>query len=111
MPLSGDDRVVRRVVAKAAHRSPQRPPLRPAVGEHVEVGARDTEWPEFVFVTAADGSGWVPARHLSARSAAAVVLTPRHDRVAEDLISRWLWCRGPVGGEGWVPAMTVEDTS
>ncbi|HEU5265589.1 MAG TPA: SH3 domain-containing protein [Jatrophihabitans sp.] len=28
--------------------------------------------------------------------------------LAEDLASGWLWCRGP-GGEGWVPAKTVED--
>jgi hypothetical protein len=92
--------------------------LQLAVGEHVEVGERDTEWPEFV--TAYYGSGWVPARHLSASSGTAVVQRPydttelptKHgdvlDVLAEDLASGWLWCRGPEGGEGWVPAKTVE---
>jgi len=122
-PLVGDDRVVHTVVAKRAHQIPERPPLRLAVGEHVEVGERDREWPEFVFVTASHGSGWVPARHLSASSGTAVVQTPydttelptQHGDVlevlAEDLTSGWLWCRGPGGDEGWVPAKTVEDTS
>jgi len=116
------DHVVHSVVAKQEHQIPERPPLRLTISEQVEVGERDTEWPEFVFVTAVHGAGWVPARHLSASSGTAVVLTPydttelRTQRgdvlevLAEDLTSGWLWCRGP-GGEGWVPAKTVEDTS
>jgi hypothetical protein len=70
-----DDRIMRTVVAKVAHRIPARQPLRPAIGDRVEVGQRDTEWPEFVFVTAEQGSGWVPARHLSTSSGTAVLTT------------------------------------
>lgn len=117
-----DGRMVRTVVAKVAHRVSERPPLRLAVGQRVEVGDRDTEWPEFVFVTAADGSGWVPARYLSAPSGAAVVQTAYDTTelathvgevlqvVAEDFISGWLWCRSHGGGEGWVPVNTLDAT-
>lgn len=111
------------VVAKEAHHVPQRLPVRLTVGEHVDAGERDTEWPEFVFVTASHGSGWVPARHLSAPSGTAVVLraydttelpTQRGDVLevlTQDLTSGWVWCRGPGGAEGWVPVKTVEDLS
>jgi hypothetical protein len=111
---------MRTVVAKVAHQISGRPPLRLAVGERVEVGERDSEWPEFVFVTASRGSGWVPARHLSAPSPTAVVQTPYDttelptqsgdilEVLEEDLTSGWLWCRGPGGQEGWVPAKTIE---
>jgi SH3 domain len=112
--------VVRRVVARAAHEIPQRAPLQLAVDQVVQVGERDTTWPEFVFVTAAHGSGWVPARHLSQSSFRATVLTAYDTTelptevgevlqvVSEDLASGWLWCRSSTGREGWVPVVTVE---
>lgn len=111
---------MRTVVARTAHRIPERPPLQLVVGQSVEVGDRDTEWPAFVFVTVPDGSGWVPARYLSAPSGVAVVLTaydttelPTHvgevlEVVAEDLTSGWLWCRSHKGREGWVPVKTLD---
>ena len=115
-----DDRAVRTVVAKVAHDISARPPLRLDVGQQVDVGDRDTEWPEFVFVTASQGSGWVPARHLSASSGTAVVVTTYDttelptqvgdvlEVVVEDLTSGWLWCRSSEGREGWVPVKTLE---
>jgi hypothetical protein len=81
---------------------------------------RDTEWPEFVFVTAAYGSGWVPARHLSAWSGTAILKTSYDttelptqvgdllEVLAEDNASGWLWCRSGGGREGWVPINTLE---
>ena len=54
------------VVATKAHMIPQRPPLSLASGDVVTVGRRDSDWPAFVFVTTAEGSGWVPSRYLSA---------------------------------------------
>ena len=111
---------MRTVVAKMAHQIPTRPPLQLAIGERVAVGQRDTEWPEFVFVTAAHGSGWVPARHLSASSGTAVLNTSydttelptqvgdRLEVLAEDNASGWLWCRSGSGREGWVPINTLE---
>ena len=80
-----------------------------------KVGARDSEWPAFVFVTARHGSGWIPERHLERQGASAVVReaydttelpTEEGDElevVREDLSSGWLWCRAKNGREGWVP--------
>lgn len=95
-------------------------PLRIVPGDEVTVGERDSEWPEFVFVTASGGTGWVPARHLSQSSDRAVVATAYDttelptqvgdvlEVLTEDLVSGWLWCRSASGREGWVPVRTVE---
>jgi len=111
----------RRVVARTAHLIPERAPIRITVGQVVGVGERDTTWSEFVFITTADGSGWVPARHLSHPSGRATVLTAydttelptevgdQLDILAEDLPSGWVWCRAVTGREGWVPISTVDE--
>ncbi|MGH7722287.1 MAG: GNAT family N-acetyltransferase [Candidatus Dormibacteria bacterium] len=110
----------RQVRALVAHQVPDRNPLHLSVGERVEVGDRDREWPEFVFVTAAHGSGWVPSRHLSNSAGTAIVETAYNttelpteagevlEVVVEDSLSGWLWCRSAGGREGWVPSRTVE---
>jgi hypothetical protein len=110
---------VTRVIACSAHQIPERAALRLAVGDRVTVGERDTEWPEFVFVTAAHGEGWVPGRYLSATSGDAIVHTPYDttelstqigdvlEVVEEDVLGGWLWCRASSGQEGWVPTRAV----
>ncbi len=102
--------LVRRVTARIAHEIPDRPSVRLSVRDAVQVGACDTEWPEFVFVTAPHGTGWMPARQLSRPSGAAVVHTEYDttelptrvgevlEVIAEDSMSGWLW----------VPIRTVE---
>ena len=113
-------RPVRTMVAKLAHQIPDRPLLQLAIGERVDVGDQDSEWPEFVFVTASHGNEGVPARQLSATSGTAVVQTaydttelPTHtgdvlEVVAEDLTSDWHWCRARDDPEGWVPIKTLQ---
>lgn len=115
--------IVNHVVARTAHEIPDRAPIQLVPGDAVEAGERDTEWPEFVFVTAPGGSGWVPARHLSGPSGPVMVTTAYDttelptqvgdvlDVLAEDLASGWLWCRDKNGREGWVPIRTVEAAS
>jgi hypothetical protein len=114
---------VRQVIARRSHEISERPPVQLGVGDEVEVDERDTEWPEFVFVTGERGSGWVPSRHLSSSSGRAVVKIPYDTTelptevgdlllvVAEDLPSGWLWCRSVSGSEGWIPVKTVEELS
>lgn len=109
-----------RVIAKAAHQVPGRDPLQVRPGDQVQAGERSDEWPEFVFVTAGHGAGWVPARHLSMPSGPAVVMEPYDttelatqagqelDVLEEDLQSAWLWCRSGDGREGWVPVSTLQ---
>ncbi|MDQ2728585.1 MAG: SH3 domain-containing protein [Actinomycetota bacterium] len=108
------------MVVRTAHDIPDRPPLRLAVGDEVQVGKRDNEWPHFVFVTVPRGSGWVPGRYLSRSSGLAVVRTPYDttelptevgevlEVLAEDVESGWVWCRSSSGREGWVPLKTLE---
>lgn len=112
---------MRHVRVSVAHRIPDRAPVRLAVGEEVLAGERDTQWPEFVFVTSSHDGGWVPARHLSQPAGPAVVqaaydtteLPTRVDEVLEvvdeDPASGWLWCRSGDERLGWVPISTVED--
>jgi SH3 domain len=111
------------VVATEAHAIPERPPLSLASGDVVTVGRRDGDWPAFVFVTTARGSGWVPSRHLSADAGRAVVETPYNttelatrrgemlEVIDRDDESGWLWCRSAGGREGWVPSRSVEATA
>ena len=108
------------VVATEAHVIPERLPLSLASGDVVTVGRRDSDWPAFVFVITAGGSGWVPSRYLSADAGRAVVETPYNttelatrsgeifEVVERDDESGWLWCRSADGREGWVPTRTVE---
>ncbi|MDY0829821.1 SH3 domain-containing protein [Microbacterium sp. BG28] len=99
----------------ADHEIPDRAPLIVHPGDRVAVGQRDTEWPAFVFVTAATGCGWVPARHIDIDGAAGIVRTGYDttelaartgdvvEILTEDTESGWSWCRDTAGREGWVP--------
>ena len=110
-----------KIQVSSPHELPERPSIQLQVGEPVMVGDRDTEWPEFVFVSSAAGSGWVPARHLSASSGAAVVEVAYDTKelavvagqqvtvVARDDASGWWWCRDNTGAEGWVPVAVLRD--
>ena len=111
--FSGD--TMDRLRATTAHQISDRPPIQVRPGDEVSVGERDDEWPAFAFVTAAAGSGWVPARYLSAASGPATVLraydTTELPTAAGDVLSvvehdvegEWTWCRAADGREGWVP--------
>ncbi len=111
---------MRMVRAVQAHEIPERPPLRLSAGQQVTVGRRDDRWPAFVFVTAGDGQGWVPARHLDAESGHGTVTEPYDTTelpttageiltvIARDDESGWIWVRAASGGEGWVPNDTVQ---
>lgn len=104
-----------RSVLTADHEIPRRAPLTIGPGEVVQIGERDTEWPAFVFITSARGSGWVPARLIDAEGATGTVRAPydttelpasrgeQVDVIRDDVESGWSWCRNVEGREGWVP--------
>jgi SH3-like domain-containing protein len=108
------------VVAKSSHEIPDGLPLRLIAGERVDAGQRNSEWREFVFVTAEGGTGWVPVRHLSGSKGTVTVRTAydttelatsagEHlEVITEDIRSGWLWCRSREGREGWVPLTTLD---
>lgn len=112
---------MRRATVHTAHKIPDRPPIEVHAGQEVEVGRRDDEWPEFVFVTTTTGSGWVPARHLAITGAGRALVQRAYDTtelpsevgetldvVVEDLQSGWVWCRSRHGEEGWVPVRALD---
>ncbi|GEB45503.1 hypothetical protein MTE01_14480 [Microbacterium testaceum] len=104
-----------RCVLTADHEIPDRAPLVIVPGDAVQIGDRDTEWPAFVFVTAAQGTGWVPARHLDIDGSVGTVrlgydttelparLGEDVDVLVDDSESGWSWCRNADGREGWIP--------
>jgi SH3-like domain-containing protein len=94
-------------------------PVRFAQGETVAVGARDTEWPEFVWATDAGGrSGWVHQRYLDADRGTA---RATRDYSARELDASageqvrlieeaggWWWCESATGAQGWLPARDLD---
>ncbi|MCD7097977.1 SH3 domain-containing protein [Stenotrophomonas sp. MMGLT7] len=102
----------------SAHRAPQRPPIRIAPGDAVTLGERDTDWPQFVWTTRADGlGGWVPAALFDAARGPATALqvydTRELDADAGELLALqheladWWWARNARGDSGWIPARVL----
>jgi hypothetical protein len=56
-PLQRENASMTRLRATSSHSIPRRPPIQVAPGQRVRAGRRDTQWPEFVFVTTGDGAG------------------------------------------------------
>jgi hypothetical protein len=111
---------MQQVRATEAHAVSDRRAIQVHPGDQVTVGERDDDWPAFSFVTALDGSGWVPTRHLSTATGAAKVLraydTTELPTMAGEVLevverddeSGWHWLRNADGREGWVPDRTLE---
>src|ERR1700759_3803293 len=98
------------VRAVRAHEIPSRRPIRVKPGERVDLGERDSTWPEFVFVTIEGGCGWVPARHIEAGEGTSGVVKTAYDTtelptmigdeltvVETDEKSGWTWVRNTAG--------------
>lgn len=102
-----------------AHHLPEREPIRVAKGDTVTLGERDSDWPQFVWTTLAQGlGGWIPAalfdreageavaqedydtRELSAE--AGEILTLHREQVD------WWWAENVRGEQGWIPARCIE---
>jgi SH3-like domain-containing protein len=97
------------------YRTQYHDPVRFARGERVQVGARDTEWPEFLWATDAAGrSGWVHQSYLdgdhgdvaAARDYSARELhadAGQQVRLIEPA-GGWWWAEDARGEQGWLPA-------
>ena len=95
-------------------------PIRFAAGEIVTLGARDTEWPAFVWTTTADGNaGWAPvdwlqplgdgrAEALCDYSAQELDVDAGCDLVLHLEHGGWWWCERDDGRCGWVPFAHLE---
>ena len=90
-------------------------PIGFAAGEVVTLGARDTEWPAFAWVTTDDGNaGWAPvdwlepladgrARALRDYTARELDVDTGTEVALEASLGGWWWCRRDDGHDGWVP--------
>ncbi len=89
-------------------------PLAVAAGATVTVGARDTDWPDFLWCRDAVGrEGWLPEQILAVQGNTgrvredydAIELTVAPDEVltGDRALAGWVWCRNQAGREGWVP--------
>jgi SH3-like domain-containing protein len=106
---------MRQAVLLRDYRTQYADPVRFARGEAVQVGARDSDWPEFLWATDAGGrSGWVHQRYLDGPSGAARAV---RDYTAQELdadageavqlieeAGGWWWCENTRGAQGWLPA-------
>ncbi len=94
-------------------------PLVVRQGDVLALGERGSEWPGWVWCTAASGkSGWVPAGFIERRGESGRM---RRDYSARELDVRagelltlheleagWYWVATQAGETGWVPARNVE---
>lgn len=90
-------------------------PIRFAAGEIVTLGARDTEWPAFVWTTTADGNaGWAPvdwlkplddgrAEALRDYSAQELDADAGDEIELHHALGGWWWATRPDGRTGWIP--------
>jgi SH3-like domain-containing protein len=90
------------------------------LGDLVDVGDRDDDWPEYVWCTRDDGEGWVPDEVLSLRgdgsavalrdySTAELSVEPGDEVTVIDRLASWSWCEDAAGRRGWVPDSVLGD--
>jgi len=103
----------------AAHRAPDRPAIRVRPGDAVTLGARDADWPQFVWTTLADGlGGWIPADIFDRDHGAAVAqqgydtreldAEPGDELALHRVQADWWWAENADGASGWIPARVIE---
>ncbi|MEP6907174.1 MAG: SH3 domain-containing protein [Pseudoxanthomonas sp.] len=110
---------MRRARVIAAHRAPDRPSIRVAAGDTVTLGERDSDWPQFVWTTLAQGlGGWIPATLFDRESGEATAQADYDTRelpteIGEMLMVHhqqegWCWAENENGESGWIPARAIE---
>lgn len=108
-------------IANADYEVIDRSPLVLAIGDHVRLGQRDSDWPGWIWATAINGRGsYVPEDILTVASdGTARVDQAFHARdltvVKEEIVvslrevKGWHWCRNAHEGEGWLPAYLLRE--
>ncbi|HEU0306580.1 MAG TPA: SH3 domain-containing protein [Lysobacter sp.] len=108
----------------AMHRAPDRPAIHLEPGDSVTLGARDTDWPQFVWTDLAVGlGGWVPAVLFDRDSGEATALQSYDTRelgadegerlILHHELADWWWAENNHGASGWIPtrALRILDDS
>ena len=110
---------MRRARVIAEHRSPDRPAIRVSAGDSVTLGERDSDWPQFVWATLAQGlGGWIPAALFDRDTGTATALDDYDTRELATRIGEsinvhyeqegWWWAENANGESGWIPARAIE---
>lgn len=93
-----------------------RAPLALRIGQEVQVGRKDVDWPGWVWVTAEGGRGsyvpediLIPVNAETARVQQAFqahdLSVKKNDQVTSlREVKGWHWCKDAAGNEGWLPA-------
>ena len=103
----------------SAHRAPDRPSIQVAAGDAVTLGERDSDWPQFVWTTLAQGlGGWIPAVLFDREVGEATALGDYDTRELHTEIGElvtlhheqegWWWAENARGDTGWVPGRALE---
>ena len=95
-------------------------PIRFESGELIELGGRDSEYPEFLWAKDEKGrEGWVHQSKFLVTSEKRAVTTAHYDAVelnarpgelvtAEEMLGDWSWCSNSEGKKGWLPNHLLE---
>ena len=94
-------------------------PIRFATGEIVTLGARDTEWPAFIWTITADGNaGWAPfdwltplddgrAEALREYSAQELDVDAGDEIMLHHELGGWWWAENSQHQSGWIPGESI----
>ena len=110
---------MQRARVSAEPRSPDRPAIQVSAGDSVTLGERDSDWPQFVWTTLAQGlGGWIPAALFDRDTGAATALADYDTRELATRIGEsitvhyqqegWWWAENANGESGWIPARAIE---
>lgn len=95
-------------------------PLRFESGEVIELGGRDSEYPEFLWAKDEQGrEGWVHQSKFMVTSEKKAVTTAHYNSAeltvragelvnAEEALGDWSWCSTALGSKGWLPNHLLE---
>ena len=100
------------------YRSQYAQPIAFVAGESVQLGQRDSEWPEFIWATDPRGnSGWVHERYLDRDHGTAIAIRDYSARELDaeagqvlELVEEaggWWWAKNNDGAQGWLPARDI----
>ncbi|WP_164978606.1 SH3 domain-containing protein [Pseudoxanthomonas composti] len=113
---------MRRARVTVDHRPPDRAPIRVKRGDVVTLGERDTDWPDFIWTTLAQGlGGWIPLNVFDLDADTSASATAREDYDTRELAADagqlitverehagWWWAFDAQGRSGWIPARSIE---
>jgi hypothetical protein len=94
-------------------------PISVSIGEKVQVGGRDTDWPSWLWCTnSQQKSGWVAERVLDLHDDGTATVRQDYNSIELTVVSGekvtgfeqfegWMWCHNENHEAGWIPLSHV----